>query len=110
VLVMGFIDADEIRTAIEAANGVRWVSTHAAGVDHYPLERICEKGMVLTKGSGAGAGPIAEYVVLCILSAAMSFPFFLASSGQRRRFLSRLLTFGEVSVWIRGMQVVPDGS
>jgi phosphoglycerate dehydrogenase-like enzyme len=83
VLVMGFIDADEIRTAIEAATGARWVSTHAAGVDHYPLDRIREKGMVLTKGSGAGAVPIAEYVVLCILSAAKSFPFFLESSARR---------------------------
>src|SRR5579859_1062692 len=80
---MGFIDGEEIRTAIEAANGARWVSTHAAGVDHYPLERIHQKGMVLTKGSGAGAAPIAEYVVLCILSAAKSFPFFLESSARR---------------------------
>jgi phosphoglycerate dehydrogenase-like enzyme len=82
VLVMGFIDADEIRVAIEAANGAKWVSTHAAGVDHYPLARIRDKGMVLTKGSGAGAVPIAESVVLFILSAAKSFPYFIASSAR----------------------------
>src|SRR6266576_2779268 len=80
---MGFIDGDEIRTAIEAANGARWVSTHAAGVDHYPLARIRDKGMLLTKGSGAGAVPIAESVVLFILSAAKGFPFFVASSARK---------------------------
>jgi phosphoglycerate dehydrogenase-like enzyme len=82
VLVMGFIDGSEIRTAIEAANGARWVSTHAAGVDHYPLELLKHKGMVLTKGSGAGAARIAEYIVLCVLSAAKSFPYFLDSSAR----------------------------
>jgi phosphoglycerate dehydrogenase-like enzyme len=82
VFVMGFVDREDVKLAIEAANGARWVSTHAAGVDHYPLDRIREKGMLLTKGSGAGAVPIAESVVLFILSAAKGFPFFVASSAR----------------------------
>jgi phosphoglycerate dehydrogenase-like enzyme len=82
VLVMGFIDAAEIRLAVEAANGARRISTHAAGVDHYPLARIQQKGMLLTKGSGAGAVPIAESVVLYMLSAAKSFPYFVESSAR----------------------------
>jgi phosphoglycerate dehydrogenase-like enzyme len=52
-------------------------------MDRYPLERIREKGMVLTKGSGAGAVLIAEYAVLCVLSAAKSHPFFQESSARR---------------------------
>jgi phosphoglycerate dehydrogenase-like enzyme len=40
VLVIGFIEAGEIRAAIEAASDARWVSTHAAGVDHYPLDLL----------------------------------------------------------------------
>lgn len=83
VFPMGFVDGQDIRVAIEAANGARWVSTHAAGVDHYPLERIREKGMLLTKGSGAGAVPIAESVLLFILSAAKTFPFFVESSARK---------------------------
>jgi phosphoglycerate dehydrogenase-like enzyme len=39
--------------------------------------------MVLTKGSGAGAIPIAESVVLFILSAAKNFPFFVESSARK---------------------------
>ena len=34
--------------------------------------------MVLTKGAGINAPPIAEFVVLCVLSAAKQFPFFVA--------------------------------
>jgi phosphoglycerate dehydrogenase-like enzyme len=83
VLVIGFIDGQEIKAAIESANGARWVSTHAAGVDHYPLARIRENGMLLSKGSGAGAVPIAESVVLFILSAAKGFPFFVESSARK---------------------------
>ena len=81
VFVMGFVDGEDIALAIDAANGARWVSTHAAGVDHYPLAWIRDHGMLLTKGSGAGAVPIAESVVLFILSAAKEFPFFVASSA-----------------------------
>jgi phosphoglycerate dehydrogenase-like enzyme len=81
VLVMGFVDTDEIRGAINACAGVRWVSTHAAGVDHYPLQALQRSGAVLTKGSGAGATPIAESVVMYILSAAKSFPYFLQQRG-----------------------------
>jgi phosphoglycerate dehydrogenase-like enzyme len=82
VLLIGFIDADEIRFAIESAPHARWISTHAAGVDHYPIGRIRERGAVLTKGSGINAAPIAESVVLFVLSAAKSFPLFLASSAR----------------------------
>jgi phosphoglycerate dehydrogenase-like enzyme len=82
VLVMGFINGEEIRVAIEAAKSARWVSTHAAGVDHYPLARIQQRGMLLTKGSGAGATPVAESVVLYVLSAAKSFPYFLDTCAR----------------------------
>jgi phosphoglycerate dehydrogenase-like enzyme len=80
VLVVGFIEAGEVRAAIEAAGSARWVSTHAAGVDHYPIELLSERGQLLTSGSGVNAVPIAEFAVLCVLSAAKSFPLFVASS------------------------------
>ncbi|MDE3074774.1 MAG: D-2-hydroxyacid dehydrogenase [Chloroflexota bacterium] len=80
VLVMAFIDPGEIRLAVEAATKVRWVSTHAAGVDNYPLEYLREHRVMLTKGAGVSAIPIAESVVLCMLSAAKSFPYFIESS------------------------------
>ncbi len=82
VLVIGFIDADEIRAAIEAAPSARWVSTHAAGIDHYPLEYLRQRGVPLTKGAGINAEPIAEFVVLCVLSAAKGLPSLVAASQR----------------------------
>jgi phosphoglycerate dehydrogenase-like enzyme len=82
VLVIGFIDAAEIRAAIATAAGVRWVSSHAAGVDHYPFDLLREHNQLLTKGSGINAPPIAEFVVLCVLSAAKTFPYFLECSNR----------------------------
>ena len=70
VLVIGFIDGLEIRTAIESATSARWISTHAAGVDHYPIGLLTERNLVMTNGAGVNAPPIAESVVLCVLSAA----------------------------------------
>jgi len=83
VLVIGFIEADEIRLAIESATSARWVSTHAAGVDHYPIDLLAERNLILTNGAGVNAPPIAEFVVLCVLSAAKSFPFFAVASDRR---------------------------
>ena len=82
VLVMGFIDAAEIRAAVDAADSARWVSTHAAGVDHYPFDLLTARNMLLTKGAGINAVPIAEFVVLCVLSAAKQFPFFVTASNR----------------------------
>lgn len=84
ILVIGFIDAAEIRFAVESATDARWVATHAAGVDHYPIDLLTERGLVLTNGAGVNAPPIAEFAVLCVLSAAKSFPHFLRSSDLHR--------------------------
>lgn len=82
VLVIGFIDAGEIRHAISAAEKARWISTHAAGVDHYPIELLAQRGQLLTNGAGINAPPIAEFAVMCVLSAAKSFPYFLRTSDR----------------------------
>ena len=58
------------------------MSTHAAGVDHYPLDVLQARGALLTKGAGVNAAPIAEFVVLCVLSAAKGFPGLLAASQR----------------------------
>jgi phosphoglycerate dehydrogenase-like enzyme len=83
VLVIGFIDADEVRYAIESASAARWISSHAAGVDHYPIDLLIQRGQTLTNGAGINAPPIAEFAVLCVLSAAKSFPIFLRSSDRQ---------------------------
>ncbi len=85
VLVIGFIEAGEIRFAIQSATSARWISTHAAGVDHYPIDLLTQRQLTLTNGAGVNAPPIAEYLVLCVLSAAKSFPFFVAA-GERHEW------------------------
>jgi phosphoglycerate dehydrogenase-like enzyme len=84
VLVIGFIDAAEIRHAIESAVDARWISTHAAGVDHYPIDLLQRRGLVLTNGAGINAPPIAEFAVMCVLSAAKSFPYFLRTNDRQQ--------------------------
>jgi phosphoglycerate dehydrogenase-like enzyme len=84
VLVIGFIDAAEIRYAIESASHASWVSTHAAGVDHYPIDLLARRNVVLTNGAGINAPPIAEFAVLCVLSAAKTFPLFVRSSDHKQ--------------------------
>ena len=84
VLVIGFIDAAEIRHAIESAVDARWISTHAAGVDHYPIDLLQRRDLVLTNGAGINAPPIAEFAVMCVLSAAKSFPYFLRTSDRQQ--------------------------
>jgi phosphoglycerate dehydrogenase-like enzyme len=95
VLVIGFIDAHEIRVAIDAAANARWVSSHAAGVDHYPLDLVRQRGLLLTKGAGINAAPIAEFVVLCVLSAAKGFPGLVVAS-QRGEWPSERLPASEL--------------
>jgi len=82
VLVIGSIDPAEIRASIEAAAGARWISTHAAGVDHYPFDLLRQRDVLFTKGAGINAPPIAEFAVMCVLSAAKSFPYFLGNSER----------------------------
>ena len=84
VLVIGFIDAAEIRLAVSLAGSARWISSHAAGVDHYPFDLLIARNQLLTNGAGINAPPIAEFVVLCVLSAAKSFPYFLNASEHRQ--------------------------
>ena len=84
VLVIGFIDAAEIGYAIESASSARWISSHAAGVDHYPIDLLAQRGQVLTNGAGINAPPIAEFAVMCVLSAAKSFPLFLRANDRQQ--------------------------
>ena len=48
---------------IEAGENLRWVQAISAGVDHYDLETLEERGIVLTNATGVHAQPIAEQVL-----------------------------------------------
>jgi phosphoglycerate dehydrogenase-like enzyme len=46
------------------------------------LRTLQARGAALTKGAGINAAPIAEFVVLCVLSAAKGFPSLVAASQR----------------------------
>ncbi|MDR0268342.1 D-2-hydroxyacid dehydrogenase [Paenibacillus sp.] len=47
---------------------LKWVQTWSAGVDTLPLERLRDKGVMLTNASGVHATPIAESIFAMMLS------------------------------------------
>ncbi len=48
---------------LDAAERLEWVQALSAGVDHYDLETLEERGITLTNASGVHAQPIAEQVL-----------------------------------------------
>lgn len=52
-------------------------------MDHYPFDLLKQRNQLFTNGAGINAPPIAEFVVLCVLSAAKSFPYFLDCSNRQ---------------------------
>lgn len=60
-------------TAYRKAEKARWLNTMAAGVDPFPLDVLREREVTFTNGAGLNAHPIAEYVLLGMLSAAKGY-------------------------------------
>lgn len=86
VIVSG-IDEATFERAIEAPR-LRWVHSISAGVEHLPLERIAERGVLLTSSAGAYATAMAEYVVAAAIMLGRNLPGWL--QGQREgRWLPR---------------------
>ncbi len=42
---------------------LRWVQAFSAGTEHLPVAELVERGIELTTAAGAGAAPIAEFVI-----------------------------------------------
>jgi phosphoglycerate dehydrogenase-like enzyme len=56
------------RELLAAAPALRWVHTPSAGVDHVLIPEISESEIVLTNSAGAHAIPIAEFVMMYMLT------------------------------------------
>jgi phosphoglycerate dehydrogenase-like enzyme len=65
------------------AQGLRWLHTFSAGVDHPWFRNLKERGVRITTSSGAAAVPIAHTVILYLLALSRNFPVWL--EAQRRR-------------------------
>jgi phosphoglycerate dehydrogenase-like enzyme len=74
---------EKFEQVIEAATDLRWVTTHAAGVEHLPLQLFDARGLVLTNGAGLGAIPISEYVVMALLAGLKGLPEMVRAKDRR---------------------------
>ncbi len=66
--------------AIDELPDLRWVHSDYVGVEDLPLQKLADRGVLLSNGAGIAARPMAEWVVLAILSAAKALPRFVRQS------------------------------
>ena len=64
--------------------GVRWVHSISAGVEHFPLARMAERGIQLTNSAGAYATAMAEYALAGMIMLARNLPAWLEGQRERR--------------------------
>lgn len=55
------------------ATRLKWLNSVYAGVESFPLDLLRQRGVVLTNGAGINSVPIAEYVVMLMLSHAKNY-------------------------------------
>jgi phosphoglycerate dehydrogenase-like enzyme len=82
-IIMTGVEADVFERAIDGPS-IRWVHSMSAGVEHLPLERMAERGILLTNSAGAYATAMAEYSLAAMIMLARSLPVFLDSQRERR--------------------------
>lgn len=66
--------AGPMERLLEAAGHLRWVSCQRVGVDDLPLAELLRRKIRLTNGAGLYANPIAEYLMMALLSWAKGLP------------------------------------
>ncbi|MEQ1497917.1 MAG: D-2-hydroxyacid dehydrogenase [Novosphingobium sp.] len=99
-----FFDRQAMRSAIEAATRLKWLNSLFAGVEQFPLGLLQERAVMLTNGAGINAIPIAEYVVMMMLSHAKGYrdvvraqdrhEWLQDSPGKRELYASKALILG----------------
>lgn len=99
-----FFDRAAMQDAIAAATQLKWLNSIFAGVEQFPLALLEERGVQLTNGAGINAIPIAEYVVMLMLSHAKGYrqvvraqdrrEWLKDSPGTRELFGSKALILG----------------
>jgi phosphoglycerate dehydrogenase-like enzyme len=75
-------ETDKMFEAIRSAAKLKWLNSVYAGVDRFPLDLLKERGVIFTYGSGINAIPIAEWVVMGMLSQAKGFPKIVDASRR----------------------------
>ncbi len=91
-----FADSKAIVRLMAAAGKLRWLSTHAAGIETFPVAAISRRGISLTNGAGLSAIPVAEFAILGMLALAKNFPEYIRAQ-DRREWLTKPPNFGELA-------------
>lgn len=79
---------------LDSADDLRWVQAASAGVDHYDLDGLAEREIVLTNATGVHAQPIAEQVLGYLLAFERDL---LKARDQQRDGLWRRFRGGELA-------------
>lgn len=83
---IGWFDTIHVPAMAEAARlaeRMRWLVTAGAGVDFLPVGLLMERGVVITKGTGINAPPIAEYLVMAMLAIAKGYREVMRAQDRR---------------------------
>lgn len=90
-----------VEDALLATSKLKWVQTWSAGVDTLPLERLRDKGVLLTSASGVHAIPISESIIGMMLSFSrqlhMAVRHQLKKEWKSDLSVPGLATLGEIS-------------
>lgn len=66
-------DKNAMFEVISAATNLKWLNSIYAGVDGMPLDKLKERGTIVTNGTGINAITISEYVVMAMLNIAKEY-------------------------------------
>ena len=68
---------------LAASPRLRWIHSGGAGVGHFDLTAIAERGVVLTNASGVSAPNMAEHVLGMMIALARRFPQLVQAQARR---------------------------
>ena len=95
---------DDMAEVFRRADKLKWLNSVYAGVEAFPLDLLASRGVVLTNGAGINAVPIAEYVLMLMLTHAKGYrevvraqerrEWLKDSPGKRELYGSEVLILG----------------
>lgn len=72
-----------MRDIVLAGEHVKWLSTIYAGMDHFPVKELAERGTIVTNGVGINTIAVAEYAVMGVLTLAKNYPEVVRSADKK---------------------------
>jgi phosphoglycerate dehydrogenase-like enzyme len=79
----------EFYGAMRASTRLTWLQTHSAGADRPIFAELAKRNVMVTTGSGANAGAVAQMALLGVLAIARKLPLLV--DAQRRKSWEPLL-------------------